>query len=90
MCAFLLDSVSLCLLVDCVVSAWSAWSDCNVTCGGGSQSRNRTITTLSAFNGSACPSELAETLSCNTQACPTATQNETCTVSCPGQSFAFS
>lgn len=56
--------------VDCVVSAWSAWSPCSATCGGGTQTRTRTIVTPAAYGGTACPSNLMETQSCNEQPCP--------------------
>jgi len=55
--------------VDCVVSAWSAWSPCSVECGGGTQSRTRTVTTFPAYGGTPCPT-LVETNPCNTQPCP--------------------
>jgi len=55
--------------VNCVVSSWSAWSSCSETCGGGTQSRSRTIITQPAYGGTACPT-LIESRSCNTQDCP--------------------
>eukprot|EP01060_Flectonema_neradi_P009550 TRINITY_DN167_c0_g1_i1.p2 TRINITY_DN167_c0_g1~~TRINITY_DN167_c0_g1_i1.p2 ORF type:complete len:582 (+),score=135.94 TRINITY_DN167_c0_g1_i1:1589-3334(+) len=55
--------------VDCEVSEWSSWSDCDATCGGGSQTRTRTITVDPVGNGAACP-DLSETQSCNTDPCP--------------------
>ena len=55
--------------VDCEVSAWSAWSECSKTCGGGLQTRTRTVTKPAANGGTACPT-LTETQQCNTQACP--------------------
>jgi OOP family OmpA-OmpF porin len=54
--------------VDCQVSAWSDWSSCSALCGGGTQTRTRSITTQPANGGAACPS-LSESKSCNTQAC---------------------
>jgi len=54
--------------VDCKVSAWSDWSSCSTLCGGGTQTRARTVTAQSANGGAACPS-LSESKSCNTQAC---------------------
>jgi hypothetical protein len=54
--------------VDCVVSAWSAWSDCSVACGGGTQIRTREVLVEPAFGGTACP-VLEEQQSCNMDAC---------------------
>lgn len=55
--------------VDCEVSNWSAWNQCNKICGGGTQTRTRSVTTESANGGRACPG-VTESQSCNTQACP--------------------
>ena len=55
--------------VDCVVSDWSSWVTCSATCGGGDQTRTRTITTQPSYSGAACP-DLTETQSCNTNPCP--------------------
>ncbi len=55
--------------VDCQVSAWSAWSACDTSCGGGTRFRTRTIVVPSANGGAACPS-LIEYDTCNTQPCP--------------------
>ena len=54
---------------DCVVGNWSDWGECSATCDGGTQSRNRAITTSPSNGGEPCP-ELSESRSCNTQACP--------------------
>jgi hypothetical protein len=62
------DGVCVPAKQDCVVSDWSAWGTCSKTCGGGTQSRTRTIVTPAADGGTACPS-LSESRDCNTQAC---------------------
>ncbi|XP_013398464.1 coadhesin-like [Lingula anatina] len=50
---------------------WSSWGTCNVTCGGGSQSRTRTCTNPVPQNGGAdCVGIILELQQCNTQGCP--------------------
>lgn len=55
--------------VDCEVSGWSSFSACSLPCGGGTQTRTRTVTTQPTFSGAACP-PLMEQQNCNTQGCP--------------------
>jgi hypothetical protein len=55
--------------IDCVVSDWSSLSDCDVTCGGGTQTRTRSISVEAVFGGVACP-ELYSDQACNDNACP--------------------
>jgi len=55
--------------VDCQVSDWTAWGDCDQPCGTGSFARKRTITKPAAFGGQKCP-ELSDLGACNTQECP--------------------
>jgi hypothetical protein len=50
--------------VDCVVSAWSAWSNCSAGCGEGFEERTRTIVTPASCGGAACPEDLSETQPC--------------------------
>ncbi len=54
--------------VDCVVSDWSEWGTCSATCGGGTQTRTRTVITPAAYGGAPCPA-MSDYQSCNTQAC---------------------
>jgi len=56
------------LPVNCVVSNWGNWSSCSENCGGGTTTRNRTITTI-ARNGGSCNWPLEQTDTCNTGAC---------------------
>ncbi|XP_063690486.1 uncharacterized protein LOC134823063 [Bolinopsis microptera] len=52
-------------------SDYGEWSECSVTCGGGSQSRTRTCTEpASAHGGTECVGENTETQPCNTESCP--------------------
>lgn len=41
--------------VDCVMSGWTGWGACSVTCGDGSQSQTRTVVTPASNGGVACP-----------------------------------
>ena len=56
-------------VVDCSVSDWEEWGDCSATCGGGEQTRKRTIVTP-ASGGGTCTDTLLETQVCNVQECP--------------------
>jgi len=55
--------------IDCQVNAWSAWSACSATCGGGQQTRTRTVKVKVANGGNACP-PLVESQACHKHACP--------------------
>ena len=55
-------------VVNCVVTEWSAWSACSTTCGGGTQTSTRSITTAASNGGTACPA-LSQMKPCNSQAC---------------------
>lgn len=56
---FISVSLSLYLffaVMDCTVSEWGVWSDCDVLCGTGMMSRNRTILSAQKNGGKHCPS----------------------------------
>jgi hypothetical protein len=55
--------------VDCKVSAFSAWSSCSASCGGGKSTRTRKVLVPAKFGGVACPGRTA-TRACAAQACP--------------------
>ena len=55
--------------INCTVSPWSSWSNCPVSCGGGTQKKSRSITKSAQFGG-VCPESLSEEEKCNTQNCP--------------------
>lgn len=50
---------------------WAAWGTCTVTCGGGSQSRDRSCTNPApAYGGLQCSGSTTSTQACNTHNCP--------------------
>ena len=55
---------------DCMWSEWSEWSDCSKTCGGGTQTSNRTITQFAEHGGKECRGEASKNKSCNRNICP--------------------
>lgn len=55
--------------VDCVVGDWSEWGQCSTGCGGGTQTRGRSIVTDSQNGGADCP-VLTDSAGCNEQPCP--------------------
>lgn len=57
------------LAVDCVVSQWSSWSECDSSCGGGEQVRTRSVVVPRSGTGEACAA-LRDTRACNTHGCP--------------------
>eukprot|EP00927_Polykrikos_kofoidii_P009143 TRINITY_DN13795_c0_g1_i1.p1 TRINITY_DN13795_c0_g1~~TRINITY_DN13795_c0_g1_i1.p1 ORF type:complete len:1545 (-),score=151.55 TRINITY_DN13795_c0_g1_i1:291-4925(-) len=55
--------------VDCVLSAWSDWTNCSLTCGGGQKKKSRTIVRSPANGGKTCDPELSIVAACNTEPC---------------------
>uniref|UniRef100_A0A8C2ZN93 Adhesion G protein-coupled receptor B1 n=1 Tax=Cyclopterus lumpus TaxID=8103 RepID=A0A8C2ZN93_CYCLU len=62
-----------CFLKECPVDgrwhAWSSWSSCSKTCGGGLQKRQR-VCEGPFFGGEPCPGEKGEQKRCNEKRCP--------------------
>lgn len=57
-----------CLDLDGEYQEWTAWSECTVTCGGGTSTRTREC--IGAEGGGQCPGAGEESLDCNTDPCP--------------------
>lgn len=57
-----------CCPTNCTLQQWSAWSDCTVSCGGGTRTRTRAKATAEQCGGT-CDALAQEGL-CNTQCCP--------------------
>ena len=55
--------------VDCLWSGFSDWSECSVTCGRGSQSRDRKILQAATEDGEDCVGEATETRECSQEEC---------------------
>jgi hypothetical protein len=53
---------------DCALSEWGAWDDCSQACGGGDQTRVRTVITYPSSRGLPCAG-LEQTRQCNLQKC---------------------
>jgi len=66
--------------IDCEVSTWTEWNSCSKPCGGGVQTRTRTVTKPSAYGGKECPL-LKETKPCNEQSCQVPPSAINCEVS---------
>eukprot|EP00746_Dinoflagellata_sp_MGD_P149407 gnl/MRDRNA2_/MRDRNA2_81439_c0_seq1.p1 gnl/MRDRNA2_/MRDRNA2_81439_c0~~gnl/MRDRNA2_/MRDRNA2_81439_c0_seq1.p1 ORF type:complete len:3654 (+),score=523.54 gnl/MRDRNA2_/MRDRNA2_81439_c0_seq1:90-11051(+) len=55
--------------VDCILSPWSQWSACTVTCNGGQQERSRHVKRASANGGIGCAGDMREVQVCGTAKC---------------------
>ena len=56
--------------VNCEMYDWGTPTTCSKTCGGGTQTRTRSVKTPPSNGGTACPTNLVETIAGNTQPCP--------------------
>ncbi|XP_065091096.1 somatomedin-B and thrombospondin type-1 domain-containing protein-like [Ochlerotatus camptorhynchus] len=52
------DFKAYCGVIDCVVSEWGPWNECDTPCGPGTTSRNRTVRQKPRNGGKHCPSLL--------------------------------
>lgn len=55
--------------VDCEVSKWSEWSECNASCGLSFKKKTRTILRPAQFGGKECPKRLKKLKKCFVQEC---------------------
>ena len=55
--------------VDCVATAWTAWSECSHSCGQGTETRSRRVTVSAAHGGKDCGA-LSQSQTCNSGPCP--------------------
>lgn len=51
-------------IVDCVVTEWTDWTPCSVTCGIGTTDKYRRIVTEARNGGVACPRKLSKRKRC--------------------------
>ncbi|XP_039988819.1 spondin-1b isoform X3 [Xiphias gladius] len=78
-CTEELEQTEKCMLpecpVDCMVSEWSEWSECNKSCGKGHTIRTRMVKLEPQFRGSTCP-ETIQRKKCKIRKCRTKTKEE--------------
>ncbi|KAI1285642.1 Somatomedin-B and thrombospondin type-1 domain-containing protein [Halotydeus destructor] len=67
------DYKQTCGVQDCVVSDWSDWSDCDVSCGVGTSTRNRRVLRQPQNGGQECP-ETTQKRSCHGFNCEPSTR----------------
>uniref|UniRef100_A0A8C5D2I6 Spondin-1 n=1 Tax=Gouania willdenowi TaxID=441366 RepID=A0A8C5D2I6_GOUWI len=84
-CTEELEQSEKCMLpecpVDCMVSDWSEWSECNKSCGKGHTIRTRMVKLEPQFGGSACP-EMIQRKKCKIRKCRTKTKSSLCCPTC--------
>lgn len=65
-------------------SAWGAWGQCSVTCGGGTKERHRTCSNpVPSHGGANCVGSYKNSHNCNDASCPTASPGVPCPVCDP-------
>jgi len=69
------DYKSTCGVIDCRVSEWSQWSECDAACGVGSMSRSRTVQSEPRNGGKECP-DLRQKRACHGQRCEVQQDND--------------
>ena len=57
-------------VVDCQWTDWGNWTQCSVTCNGGTRTRSRQYLVTAQYGGKGCAGEGIQTNTCNTQPCP--------------------
>ena len=65
----LIDNLIVDGKIDCQWSKFSEWTDCDKTCGGGFQYRDRSIKLLARKGGKPCKGEAREKRKCNNRKC---------------------
>uniref|UniRef100_A0A8C1ZJ63 Spondin-1 n=1 Tax=Cyprinus carpio TaxID=7962 RepID=A0A8C1ZJ63_CYPCA len=72
LCSDELEQVEKCMLpecpTDCMLSEWSAWSECNKSCGKGHMIRSRMVKLEPQFGGMPCP-ETVQRKKCRIRKC---------------------
>lgn len=66
-----METLVIFITVDGVWASWGSYGACTVTCGGGTQERQRTCTNpVPQYGGANCPGSTVSSQACNTQNCP--------------------
>lgn len=67
----IMETLVIFITVDGVWASWGSYGACTVTCGGGTQERQRTCTNPAPqYGGANCPGSTVSSQACNTQNCP--------------------
>ena len=56
--------------IDCKLGAFTKWTECSATCGGGIKTRSRELETPPQHGGTPCDGELREVMGCGLDGCP--------------------